>query len=268
MFKTRNPSHLATSPPPGRRLFFLHQLRTFSHPPHISETDSTEKHIMTTNDPLSAESVFDTVGPRYEEAFANLAPQTASIQWLLSQLSAPSKIVDIGCGTGRPVCAALAAAGHDVLGIDISAAMIAAARERVPEARFEKRDLREWLAATPEGELDAVTAYFSLIAGVTQAGIKEVMGEVGRVLKRGGLFVFATVPLDVESEEIVWMGNQVRVSSLAAEEVVGTMRGCGFEVLFEEVSAFTPRGEEAGICKAEEVWEEPHLFVYARKPAV
>ncbi len=222
------------------------------------------------SDFLSAESVFDDVGPAYEDAFAGLAPQAASIQWLLSELEAanikPAKTVDIGCGTGRPVCAALADAGHDVLGIDISGAMIAAARERVPSARFEKLDVRNF--NPPENTFDVATIYFGLIAGISQAEIRAALAKVSGMVRPGGLFVFATVPLDAENVNIEWMGKPVTVSSLGKEDVLDTIRGAGFEVVYEGVTAFTPKGVEAGICEDEgKLWEEEHLFVYARKPA-
>jgi SAM-dependent methyltransferase len=50
-------------------------------------------------------------------------------------------ILDLGSGTGRDA-GALAAAGHQVVGIDSSAAMVAHARAHHPRARFEEGDLR------------------------------------------------------------------------------------------------------------------------------
>src|SRR6476620_9236965 len=44
-------------------------------------------------------------------------------------------IVDLGCGSGI-LSKAMIDAGYDVLGIDISPAMIRIARKRVPRARF------------------------------------------------------------------------------------------------------------------------------------
>ena len=44
-------------------------------------------------------------------------------------------VVDLGCGSGI-LSQAMAEAGYDVLGIDISPAMIALARERVPTGTF------------------------------------------------------------------------------------------------------------------------------------
>ncbi|KAK3376491.1 methyltransferase type 12 [Lasiosphaeria ovina] len=217
---------------------------------------------------LSAEEVFDAVGPAYEDAFADMPEQDASIKWLVSQLSAvgrtPARVVDIGCGTGRPVCSSLAAAGHDVLGIDISGAMVAAARARVPAARFEKADVHAFEAAP--GSYDAATAYFSLIAGETQNSIRLVLSKVYDLLRPGGLFVWATVPLPADSLRISWMGHPVRVSSLPPDDAVAAVEAAGFNVLRHVQTVFRPKAAEAGICKPEDVWDEPHLYIYASKP--
>lgn len=215
---------------------------------------------------LTAEQLFDSVGPAYESAFANLTPQQDSIQWLLAELEnrKPAKILDIGSGTGRPVCFDLAEAGHDVLGIDISSAMIEAANQNVPEARFEQVDIRNF--QSPHESFDAITIYFSLIASVTQEEIREAIRKAYGLLKSGGVFVFATVPVEGNNLQINWMGRPIIASSLSEEDGLQSVRAAGFKIEHNSMTQFLPRAAEAGICKAEDVWEEPHLFVYARKP--
>lgn len=230
---------------------------------------------------LSAAEVFDSVGPAYEDAFTGLPTQAAALDWLVAQLASSSssrtgeekraKILDVGCGTGRPACSVLADAGHDVLGIDISEAMLTAARARVPNARFELLDVRQYIARERDAgqlaaTLDAVTIFFSLIAGVTQDDIRAVLSGLADLLKPGGYLVFSTVPIPVNNAQIKWMGRPVVVSSLSAEDGVAAVKAAGLEVVYDAVTQFTPRGAEVGICKPEEVWEESHLFVYARKP--
>lgn len=222
--------------------------------------------------PLSAEELFDVIGPAYETAFATLEPLPASILWLLDELSkpdgpsngSPARIVDVGCGTGVPACSKLADAGHDVLGIDISAAMVDAARERVPNAKFEKLDFRDFNPA-PDS-LDAMTIFFSLIAGVTQDEIRGFMKKAFRFVKPGGYLVWGTVPLAADNLPLAWMGKNIVVSSLSPEDAVDTVSGAGFTVISEHRSVFLPKAYEAGICKQDEIWEEPHIFIYARKP--
>lgn len=224
---------------------------------------------------LTAAEAFDSVGPAYEDAFKGLPTQAAAIDWLVDRLKennvAKAKIVDVGCGTGRPACSVLADAGHDVLGIDISEAMLTAARERVPNAKFELVDVRPFIeretAAGKKGTLDAVTVFFSLIAGVTQDDIRAVLSGLAGLLKPGGYLVFSTVPIPVNNAAIKWMGRPVVVSSLSPEEGVAAVKAAGLDVKYDAVTKFTPKGADAGICSADEVWEESHLFVYAQKPA-
>lgn len=67
---------------------------------------------------------------------------TRSAPWLLKTLAKSGipegRVVDLGCGSGR-WAAQLARAGYDVLGVDLSPAMIALARRRVPGAKFVAR---------------------------------------------------------------------------------------------------------------------------------
>ncbi len=71
-------------------------------------------------------------------------------------------MIELGCGSGA-TAAALSEAGHEVLGIDASRAMVALARRRAPEARFR---VGSWVDE-PIPECDAVLA------------IGEVLGYVG-----------------------------------------------------------------------------------------
>ncbi len=54
-------------------------------------------------------------------------------------------------------------------------------------------------------------------------------------------------------------------SSLSPEEILESVKAAGVEVLKAENSKYLPKAAQAGICKTEDVWEEDHLFVYARK---
>lgn len=73
----------------------------------------------------------------HDLGFGDLACNAAEV--LLRELAADGVagglVVDLGCGSGI-LAEALCNSGYDVLGIDISPAMIDMARRRVPEARF------------------------------------------------------------------------------------------------------------------------------------
>ena len=142
--------------------------------------------------------------------------------------------------------------------------MIEAARKNVPQASFDQKDIRNFEAA--DGSYDAITVYFSFLASVTQDDIRDFIKRIYRWLKPGGVFIFGTVWFAGNNVEVRWMGRPTVVSSLSAEDAVISVREAGFDVVKETQSWFTPKAVEAGICKAEDVWEEPHVFGYGRKP--
>lgn len=96
-------------------------------------------------------------------------------------------VLDVGCGDGD-LALVLAKRGGDVTGIDSSAAMIDAARERIRhhgvDIVFERADA-EWLAFHPE-EFDIVTA---VAVFCCVENTHHVLLEIARVLKPGGRLV-------------------------------------------------------------------------------
>src|SRR4051794_41430023 len=77
----------------------------------------------------------------HDAGFGGLATNAAPV--LLDALRrrglASGLVIDLGCGSGI-LAEAMSAAGHDVPGIDISGAMVAMARVRVPNGQFRDRE--------------------------------------------------------------------------------------------------------------------------------
>ncbi|MEW2253554.1 class I SAM-dependent methyltransferase [Streptomyces sp. NPDC058733] len=202
----------------------------------------------------SAAVVFDALGADYEKAFAASPAHLASLDWLLGRLAPGSRVLDVGSGTGRPTAAALAAAGHDVLGVDVSPVMVALAARQVPGARFEEADVRD--LPLEEASFDAVCVYFSLLQ-MTRAEQTDVVGKLARAVRPGGSVVLATVPADVEDVPIDFMGQPVRATSFAAEDFAALARSAGLGVLARHAVEFTPAHASAA--------PEPHLFLYCAR---
>lgn len=205
---------------------------------------------------LSAAEVFDGLGKDYELAFAGLGAQREEVEWLVGQLPGAAKVLDIGCGTGRPTAEMLVAAGHEVTGCDVSPGMIEIARAQVPGARFEVADLRT--LAYPSGAWDAVVAFFPLLQ-LTRAEIDAALGKFASWLKPGGIFLFATVPADIEGLDIEFMGKAVTVSSYPVAEYRRLLAEAGLQIVRERVVEFLPEHPSATV--------EHDLFVAARRSA-
>lgn len=99
-------------------------------------------------------------------------------------------VVDLGCGSGL-WARALAEAGYEVLGIDLSPAMIALARERVPAGRFEvgsllDAELPPCVAVTALGE--CVNYLFDERSDL--GALRGLFTRIRAALVPGGLLIF------------------------------------------------------------------------------
>jgi SAM-dependent methyltransferase len=128
----------------------------------------------------------------HDAGFLDLAEEATPfvVRLLAERGIEEGEVVELGCGSGA-TAAALAEAGHDVLGIDFSRAMLALARSRAPRARFR---LGSWVD-TPIPECDAVLAIGEVLGYVgsaqgTKAELRGLFGRVRAALRPGGLFIF------------------------------------------------------------------------------
>ncbi|MGW0330773.1 class I SAM-dependent methyltransferase [Streptomyces sp. NPDC003011] len=198
--------------------------------------------------------LFDALGPDYEKAFAHARAHRAALEWLIERLPPAARTLDVGSGTGRPTAAALIEAGHSVLGVDVSPVMVELAARQVPEARFHCGDIRD--LPLEADSFDAVCVFFSLLQ-MSRAEQSALTRRLALALRPGGHLVLATVPVDVEDADVVFMGLPVRATSFTEEDVIGMVRAAGLTVLSRHSTVFTPDYPDAG--------PEPHLFLYCRR---
>jgi ubiquinone/menaquinone biosynthesis C-methylase UbiE len=186
---------------------------------------------------LSARDVFDSLGKDYETAFAGFTAQREEAEWLANELPTNARVLDVGCGTGRPVTEVLAAAGHRVTGYDVSPTMIEIARTQIPGATFDVADLRT--LDQPASSWDAVVVCYSLLL-LTRAEIDAALAKFAGWLAPGGIFLMVTVPADVERFDFEFMGKPVTVSSYSAEGYRERLTRLGLEVVRERFADFQP----------------------------
>src|SRR5829696_4273700 len=131
----------------------------------------------------SSVPAFDLIAERYDEAFTDRNAQLAAGRWLIEQLRPGARVLDLGCGSGLPTAVQLAEAGFEVVGTDESGRMLELASQRVPNATFLQRDLRD--LGDDLGRFDAVVSFFSLLM-LSRADIVKVLDAVRERLTDDG----------------------------------------------------------------------------------
>jgi SAM-dependent methyltransferase len=159
---------------------------------------------------------YDEMAQRYLD-WSDLRPSPTRLRYLalaLELIPAGSDVLELGCGAGIPMTAALAG-NRAVTGVDISATQLDMARHNVPGATFIQADMTS-LAFEP-ATFDAVVAFYSL----THVPRDEQVGLIERIrgwLRPGGLFLASMgaddEPGDVEAD---WLGVDMYFSHFGAK---------------------------------------------------
>lgn len=174
----------------------------------IDSADRLRSHVVRSRSPnryarmsegdhvAAARAVYDASAGTYVEFVSTeLSPATEvpvdhSLLMAFVELVAAGtvkRVADVGCGPGR-VTAFLARRGLDVVGVDVSAAMLAAARIAHPALEFEEGQLDD--LPIDEGSLGGVVCWYSIIYTPPER-LGDAFAEVGRVLVRGGYLLVA-----------------------------------------------------------------------------
>lgn len=197
--------------------------------------------------------VFDNIGQAYEVAYQGMPEQRAALGWLTERLDGRARVLDLGCGTGEPSVRTIAKAGHEVVGVDVSAAMLRLAAARVPDAELHHLDIRDFRAEP--ASFDAVISFFCLLM-IPPADVAEMFTRVATWLRPGGHFLLSMVSVPADYETWEFMGQPVRVTGYPPQTLVEMLESRGLQVVFSELTEFQPKLD---------VPPEPQHYVYARR---
>lgn len=108
---------------------------------------------------------------------------------LASSIRRGSLVLDIGCGNGIPITRILLGAGHRVVGLDSSAAMLARFKRNCPEAFAVEGIVQS--SPFADGVFDAAVAWGVMFHLNPEDAIRAI-ANISRTLKRGAV-VFAAL---------------------------------------------------------------------------
>src|SRR5262245_10881776 len=132
---------------------------------------------------------YDEIADEYVRRIAGELAQKPLDRHLLNRFAEAMRgrglVADLGCGPGH-VTRYLHDQGVEMLGIDLSPAMIRFARDRNPGLDFRVGDMRA--LELPDGALSGIVAFYSLIHLAPEEH-PQTLREFRRVLRPDGLFL-------------------------------------------------------------------------------
>lgn len=141
------------------------------------------------------------------------------------------RVADVGCGPGR-VAALLARQGLDVIGVDVSLAMVATARRAHPELNFELGRLDELPIA--DGALAGLVSWYSIIY-TPPSQLHGVFAEMRRVLDTGGFVLLAFqagAGEPIRRTDVHGTGLPLTSYRHELTDITGRLAGAGLDVRF------------------------------------
>jgi ubiquinone/menaquinone biosynthesis C-methylase UbiE len=191
-------------------------------------------------DPFSVDAVrraYDTVADDYDTAFGDDLTRLPVDRQALDEacdagagsIATGARVLEVGCGPG-PASAHLADRCPRLLGVDVSAAMLAIARRRTPALGGVQADMR--CLPFRDGVCGLAIACYSL-QHVPRTDLVAALAELGRVIVDGGWLVVATHlgEGDVHIDE--FLGHRVATFAGALhgrDELLAALAAAGFAV--------------------------------------
>jgi ubiquinone/menaquinone biosynthesis C-methylase UbiE len=177
---------------------------------------------------------YDAVADNYADEFKDELSKKHFDRFLLKEFAKINKdkgrFADFGCGPGQTTKFLFGNGITDIIGIDISPGMIKAAKKLFPEIKFETGDMLNLSYKT--NYFGAAIAFYAVVH-FTYDQIKTALGEINKVLKNGGHFLFSFHIGDEKVHHNTFLGKPVDVDFyfLRTEKIMDLLNETGFEIV-------------------------------------
>jgi len=186
--------------------------------------------------------LYDAAAERFDARRARFGGEDAYLARMLEGRSADGmSVLDLGCGTGRPIAHFFLTKGCAVTGVDAAPAMVALCRARFPQAEWHVADMRSLALGR---RFDAVVAWDGFFH-LTEADQRAMFPVFGGHAAPGARLLFTSGPAAGEAIGDLF-GEPLYHASLDAEEYRALLQANGFGVVLHRV--------EDPACGGHTVW--------------
>ncbi len=155
------------------------------------------------------------------------------LKQLNQELTPASTILDLGCGSGRPVSKYLADRGHQVIGVDVSEEQIKLAKKHVPDGNFVVKDMS--LLQPNEYQVNAVVSFYAIFHIPRETHL-ELFHKINSFLPIGGLLLVTMGMTNWVGHEDL-LGTDMHWSHYDAKHNLKIIKQAGFEIINDQVDS-------------------------------
>jgi len=182
---------------------------------------------MSQHSPPDASAGYEAIADSFRVARERASVGAALIKEWARSLPPSANVLDLGCGSGVPVTAALAHAGCQVWGIDAAPSLVRAFQERFPQCPVACEDL----GTSPffDRRFDAVVAIGVLFLLAPDAQ-HQLFQKVVDALRDDGTFLFTAPPMPAIWDDVL---TGRRSESLGASAYHAALAAVNMEIVAE-----------------------------------
>ena len=162
----------------------------------------------------------------WTELRGNFLYEKAWLDHFLALIPQHSKILDLGCGSGKPIADYLIQHDHKITGVDSSDVMIEMARQNFPEQHWLQADMR---TVEFDQKFNAILAWDSFFH-LTPNDQRQIFRQFARFAQQGTVLMFSSGPSHGEAIGDLF-GDALYHASLAPEEYRALLKQSGFKVI-------------------------------------
>jgi SAM-dependent methyltransferase len=162
----------------------------------------------------------------WDEARGSAFKEQEWVDRFLAHVPPGGALLDLGCGSGRPIAAYLVGRGYGVTGLDSSPTLIGLCRDRFPEQEWLVGDMR---ALDLERRFDGILAWYSFFH-LHFDDQRVMFPRFAAHAAPGAPLLFTSGPTHGEAIG-EWQGEPLYHASLAPEEYRRLLDEAGFDLL-------------------------------------
>ncbi|HET7553550.1 MAG TPA: class I SAM-dependent methyltransferase [Gemmatimonadaceae bacterium] len=190
---------------------------------------------------------YDAIAAEWDAARASFhGSERRYLDAMLHGLAAPARVLDLGCGTGRPMAEYLISRGHRVTGVDQSEKLLALARSRFPQGEWIHSRIEDCpVDVDSKGTYDGVIAWDSLFH-IERERHADILAKVHRALAPGGRLMLTAGGSENPAFTDTMFDREFFYDSHPPERLSALLGELGFEIVVNEFMNLPTSGRDKG----------------------